>query len=352
MEPPVPRLTCATRSSRSCARSAPCHPRRWPRTSAANTSPAGWRVTSCLLPRRAGGPAGLGGGDVRGAEAGDRLLALGRRPLLPAHRQGAAHARDGGGGAVQEPAAGLFERVGAPQVEPNILAVRIQPDEGILLRFGAKVPGPGMQIRSVNMDFRYGYSFAVDSPDAYETLLLDAMVGDPACSPATTRWSGVGDPGADPERLAAGAGARCTSTAPDPGVRRRPMNSWSAAADPGDAMSETNGQAAEAERELEVHRHLMRFGEPSRGWRRSGRCATPASAGRPPWPAVDDGRRRRPARHREGLPASRIILNLIVTVPDEPSAAVVETMMGLGFRHPSRHRAGRQRGTGPTVDAR
>jgi glucose-6-phosphate 1-dehydrogenase len=80
----------------------------------------------------------------------------------------------------KSPPLALFERVGATKVEPNILAVRIQPDEGILLRFGAKVPGPGMQIRSVNMDFRYGYSFAVDSPDAYETLLLDAMVGDPS----------------------------------------------------------------------------------------------------------------------------------------------------------------------------
>jgi glucose-6-phosphate 1-dehydrogenase len=72
----------------------------------------------------------------------------------------------------------LFARAGAPQFDPNILAVRIQPDEGILLRFGAKVPGPGLQIRNVNMDFRYGSSFAVDSPDAYETLLLDCMVGD------------------------------------------------------------------------------------------------------------------------------------------------------------------------------
>jgi glucose-6-phosphate 1-dehydrogenase len=72
----------------------------------------------------------------------------------------------------------LFARTGTPQIEPNILAIRVQPDEGILLRFGAKVPGQGLQIRSVNMDFRYGSSFAVDSPDAYETLLLDAMVGD------------------------------------------------------------------------------------------------------------------------------------------------------------------------------
>jgi glucose-6-phosphate 1-dehydrogenase len=78
----------------------------------------------------------------------------------------------------KSPPLALFQRAGAPTVEPNILAIRIQPDEGILLRFGAKVPGQGMQIRSVNMDFRYGFTFAVDSPDAYETLLLDAMVGD------------------------------------------------------------------------------------------------------------------------------------------------------------------------------
>jgi glucose-6-phosphate 1-dehydrogenase len=72
----------------------------------------------------------------------------------------------------------LFSRAGVPQVDPNVLAIRVQPDEGILLRFGAKVPGQGLQIRTVNMDFRYGSSFAVDSPDAYETLLIDAMVGD------------------------------------------------------------------------------------------------------------------------------------------------------------------------------
>ncbi len=72
----------------------------------------------------------------------------------------------------------LFSRAGVSQVDPNVLAIRVQPDEGILLRFGAKVPGQGLQIRTVNMDFRYGSSFAVDSPDAYETLLIDAMIGD------------------------------------------------------------------------------------------------------------------------------------------------------------------------------
>ena len=56
--------------------------------------------------------------------------------------------------------------------------MRIQPDEGILLRFGAKVPGLGLDVRAVNMDFTYGSAFNVDSPDAYETLILDALLGD------------------------------------------------------------------------------------------------------------------------------------------------------------------------------
>jgi glucose-6-phosphate 1-dehydrogenase len=68
------------------------------------------------------------------------------------------------------------------QVDPeaNLLALRIQPDEGILLRFAAKVPGLGVDVRSVNMDFTYGSAFSVDSPDAYETLILDALLGDAA----------------------------------------------------------------------------------------------------------------------------------------------------------------------------
>jgi glucose-6-phosphate 1-dehydrogenase len=61
---------------------------------------------------------------------------------------------------------------------PNVLAMRIQPDEGIMLRFAAKVPGLGLDVRTVNMDFAYDTSFTVDSPDAYETLILDALLGD------------------------------------------------------------------------------------------------------------------------------------------------------------------------------
>ncbi len=62
--------------------------------------------------------------------------------------------------------------------DANLLAIRIQPDEGIMLRFGAKVPGLGLDVRPVTMDFTYGSAFSVDSPDAYETLILDALQGD------------------------------------------------------------------------------------------------------------------------------------------------------------------------------
>ncbi len=73
-------------------------------------------------------------------------------------------------------------------LEPNALVLRIQPDEGITMKIGAKVPGPSMEVRSVNMDFSYGTSFADDLPDAYERLLLDVMVGDPTLFP---RWDSV-----------------------------------------------------------------------------------------------------------------------------------------------------------------
>ncbi len=61
---------------------------------------------------------------------------------------------------------------------PNTLAVRIQPDEGITLRFDAKVPGPQPRIQPVTMEFRYGTSFGQEPPEAYERLLLDAWLGD------------------------------------------------------------------------------------------------------------------------------------------------------------------------------
>jgi glucose-6-phosphate 1-dehydrogenase len=66
----------------------------------------------------------------------------------------------------------------AKDLEPDALVLRIQPDEGITLRFGAKVPGQAFHVRSVSMDFFYGAAFLEETPEAYERLLLDALVGD------------------------------------------------------------------------------------------------------------------------------------------------------------------------------
>jgi glucose-6-phosphate 1-dehydrogenase len=68
--------------------------------------------------------------------------------------------------------------VAAGEVEPDVLSIRIQPDEGIALRFMSKVPGPTTTLRPVTMDFRYGTSFGDAGPEAYERLILDAMLGD------------------------------------------------------------------------------------------------------------------------------------------------------------------------------
>ncbi|MDQ4054393.1 MAG: glucose-6-phosphate dehydrogenase [Actinomycetota bacterium] len=65
----------------------------------------------------------------------------------------------------------------------NALVIRIQPDEGMTLRFGSKVPGTQMEIRDVNMDFAYGGSFTEASPEAYERLILDVLLGDPPLFP-------------------------------------------------------------------------------------------------------------------------------------------------------------------------
>jgi glucose-6-phosphate 1-dehydrogenase len=72
----------------------------------------------------------------------------------------------------------LFRADGQSGITPNVLAVRIQPDEGIALRFISKEPGQQTVLRDVAMDFRYGMAFGSNTPEAYERLLLDAMRGD------------------------------------------------------------------------------------------------------------------------------------------------------------------------------
>ena len=70
----------------------------------------------------------------------------------------------------------LFED--ATELRPNLLVVHIQPNEGVSLEIGAKVPGWGMKVRTVHMDFLYGGAFRTGLPEAYERLILDAMLGD------------------------------------------------------------------------------------------------------------------------------------------------------------------------------
>jgi glucose-6-phosphate 1-dehydrogenase len=72
----------------------------------------------------------------------------------------------------------IFKSVSSSSVAPNLLIVNVQPDEGISVRFEAKLPGTRMQLAPVMMNFRYGTAFGGPVPEAYETLLLDAMLGD------------------------------------------------------------------------------------------------------------------------------------------------------------------------------
>ncbi|MDQ6687080.1 MAG: glucose-6-phosphate dehydrogenase, partial [Actinomycetota bacterium] len=76
-----------------------------------------------------------------------------------------------------------FSQTQTEELTHNALVVRIQPDEGMTIRFGSKVPGTAMEIRDVNMDFAYGGTFTEASPEAYERLILDVLLGDPPLFP-------------------------------------------------------------------------------------------------------------------------------------------------------------------------
>jgi len=96
-----------------------------------------------------------------------------------------------------------FSQDGSLGVQPNQLILTVQPNEGVTLRLGAKIPGARMIIRPVNMEFLYGTSFLSQSPEAYERLIMDAMRGDPTlftrndeaeaqwciCDPIVTSWA-------------------------------------------------------------------------------------------------------------------------------------------------------------------
>jgi glucose-6-phosphate 1-dehydrogenase len=76
-----------------------------------------------------------------------------------------------------------FSRQAVETLTQNALVIRVQPDEGVTLRFGSKVPGTQMEIRDVNMDFAYGGTFTEASPEAYERLILDVLLGEPPLFP-------------------------------------------------------------------------------------------------------------------------------------------------------------------------
>ena len=101
-----------------------------------------------------------------------------------------------------------LQQPGSVGIQPNQLILTVQPDEGVSLSLGAKIPGPRMRIRPVNMEFRYGTSFLSESPEAYERLILDAMRGDATlfirvdeveafwqiCDPILQAWSATPGP--------------------------------------------------------------------------------------------------------------------------------------------------------------
>ena len=77
----------------------------------------------------------------------------------------------------------LFGDNGHEDLGQNVIVIRIQPDEGVTIRLGSKVPGTQSEIRDVTMDFGYGHSFTESSPEAYERLILDVLLGEPPLFP-------------------------------------------------------------------------------------------------------------------------------------------------------------------------
>ena len=101
-----------------------------------------------------------------------------------------------------------FEHTATEELGQNAIVIRVQPDEGVTIRFGSKVPGPTFEVRDVTMDFGYLHAFTESSPEAYERLILDVLLGDPPLfprhrevelswqilDPITSHWAARGTP--------------------------------------------------------------------------------------------------------------------------------------------------------------
>ena len=206
--------------------------------------------------------------DLRRAAARGRQLALGRRAVLPAHgqaprAQGHRDRRDAQAG----PAPRASSRTGSVGVRPNELVLTVQPNEGVSLPLGAKIPGTRMSLRPVNMEFLYGTTFLSQSPEAYERLILDAMRGDATLftrddeveaqwqiiDPVLKGWAALGGRPAAVRGRHAGPGggaARCCS-GEDRWRRDLTDALWSADGHHAGARSRRRCAAMEAERHQE-----------------------------------------------------------------------------------------------------
>ena len=161
-------------------------PRRIDLSTARGQYAAGWAggVKVARLPRRARHP-----DDSRRPRRTPRSGSASTTGAGRACRSTCAPASGSAAGSPRSPCSSRRPRT-CPSTRPatetlthNALVIRVQPDEGITLRFGSKVPGTQMEIRDVNMDFAYGGSFTEASPEAYERLILDVLLGEPPLFP-------------------------------------------------------------------------------------------------------------------------------------------------------------------------
>jgi glucose-6-phosphate 1-dehydrogenase len=83
----------------------------------------------------------------------------------------------------------VFRSCAVDDLSPNVLVIRIQPDEGVSLTFEVKPPGPDLCVSPLSLDFKYELAFGNSPPEAYETLLEDCIEGIRRCLRATTGWS-------------------------------------------------------------------------------------------------------------------------------------------------------------------
>ena len=193
-----------------------------------------------------------------------------------------------------------FTATATEELTQNALVIRVQPDEGMTLRFGSKVPGTAMEIRDVNMDFAYGGSFTEASPEAYERLILDVLLGDPPLFPrheeVELSWQ-ILDPILDAlgqQDARARAGGR---TRPAPGARRRPTRCWPATAGSG------------GDHDDRAH-------------------STPT----PPTIAAEFVR----ARTRAGSPAMGMVMTLVIVVDEDDAEDAMDAARQASHEHPAR----------------